>query len=56
MNEDIIGNMKARIAQCRRLAGHINDPRTTAALLKMAEEGERDLSRLVEQAAERPGN
>jgi hypothetical protein len=46
MSEDVIAHMRARIEQCRRLAKYINDPRTTEALLKMAEDGEADIERL----------
>lgn len=41
--------MRERIAKCRRLAEYINDPRTTEALLQMAEQGERDLAKLIEE-------
>jgi hypothetical protein len=50
MSDDLRKNMRARVDQCRRLANHINDPRTTEALLKMAQEGEADLAKL--EAAE----
>jgi len=53
MSAEVIKNMRARIDQCRRLAKYINDPRTTEALLRMAEEGEADLKRLE---AEEAGN
>jgi hypothetical protein len=46
MSDDVIAHMRARIEQCRRLAKYINDPRTTEALLKMAEDGEADSERL----------
>jgi hypothetical protein len=46
MSAELKRNMRARIDQCRRLAKYVNDPRTTEALLKMAEEGEADLARL----------
>ena len=46
MNEELKRNMRARIEQCRRLAKLINDPRTTEALLRMADEGEADIGRL----------
>ena len=46
MSAELITSMRARIEQCRRLAKHMNDPRTTEALLRMAEEGEADLKRL----------
>jgi hypothetical protein len=51
MSDDLKRNMRARIAQCRRLAKHINDPRTTEALLQMADEGEADLKRLEAEEA-----
>ena len=54
MNEELKRNMRARIEQCRRLAKLINDPRTTAALLQMARDGEVDLARLeAEEGASR---
>ena len=49
MSDDVIAHMRARIEQCRRLAKYINDPRTTDALLKMAEDGEADIERLQGQ-------
>lgn len=52
MSDDPLDHMRARIERCRRLAKYINDPRTTKALIEMAEEGERDLARLI---AEREG-
>jgi hypothetical protein len=53
MSDDPLDHMRERIAQCRRLAQFVNDPRTTQALLQMAEEGERDLARLLEERAGR---
>lgn len=41
----LITGMRSRVEQCRRLAKYINDPRTTEALLKMAEDGEADIKR-----------
>jgi hypothetical protein len=49
MSEDleaVIAKMKARVAQCCRLADHITDPRSADILRKMAEEGEADIKRL----------
>jgi len=46
MSDELRRNMRARIERCRRLAKYINDPRTTEALLQMADEGEADLARL----------
>ena len=45
-------SLRERIERCRRLASYVNDPRTTEALLQMADEGEADLTRLL---AEREG-
>jgi hypothetical protein len=53
MSEDPLDHMRERIERCRRLAKYINDPRTTEALLEMAEEGERDLARLIAERAAR---
>ena len=41
--------MRERIERCRRLAKYVNDRRTTEALLEMAEQGEIDLARLIEE-------
>jgi hypothetical protein len=46
MHDEVRRNMWERIEKCRRLAKYINDPRTTEALLRMADEGEADLARL----------
>ena len=51
MSAELIRNMRARIEQCRRLARFVNDPRTTEALLTMAEEGEADLKKLEAEEA-----
>lgn len=53
MNDDPLKNMRERIERCRRLAEYVNDPRTTEALLQMAEQGEADLARLLEERARR---
>jgi hypothetical protein len=53
MSSDPLDHMRERIDRCRRLAKNINDPRTTEALIEMAEEGERDLARLIEERAAR---
>ena len=52
MSDDPLDHMRERIERCRRLAKYVNDPRTTEALLEMAEQGEIDLARLI---AERNG-
>jgi hypothetical protein len=53
MSDDPLDHMQARIDRCRRLARYINDPRTTEALLEMAEEGEKDLARLRAEREQR---
>jgi hypothetical protein len=53
MSDDPLDHMQERIDRCRRLAQYVNDPRTTEALLQMAEEGEKDLARLRAERAER---
>ncbi len=52
MGNDPLDHMRERIERCRRLAKYIDDPRTTEALIEMAEQGELDLARLI---AEREG-
>ncbi|QIK78023.1 hypothetical protein G7077_02955 [Sphingomonas piscis] len=52
MSDDPLDHMRERIAKCRELAKFVNDPRTTEILLQMAEQGEKDLARLI---AEREG-
>jgi hypothetical protein len=47
MSDDPLHHMRERIERCRRLAKYVNDPRTTKALLEMAEQGEIDLARLI---------
>jgi hypothetical protein len=62
MAEDPLDHMRERIDRCRWLATLINDPRTNRALLEMAEQGEKDLRRLLaerearEQPLSRPPN
>lgn len=53
MDEALINNMRARVAQCRRLAAFTTDQRVAEILLKMAEEGEADLKRLEDEARDR---
>ena len=55
MSDDPLDHMRERIERCRRLAKYINDPRTTEALMEMAEQGEADLARLItEREGKRP--
>jgi hypothetical protein len=46
---ELIKKMRAGVKQARRLARYVNDPRTTEALLQMAEEGEADIRKLEEE-------
>ena len=54
MSDDPLEHMRERIERCRRLAKYVNDPRTTEALLQMAEQGEIDLAKLLAERAQRP--
>ena len=49
VSDDPIRNMRARVAQCRRLASSIMDDRATEVLLKMATDIEADIIRLKAQ-------
>jgi hypothetical protein len=53
--DDVIANIRARIAQCRRLADLITDEQTAAILRQMAEDGESDLRRLQAGECQPPG-
>ena len=46
MSEEVIAKMRARVEQCRRLAGTTNDTRVAEILRQMAEEGEADIAKL----------
>jgi hypothetical protein len=56
MDEQTIANMKARVAQCRRVASMTHNPEIIEIMLRIAAEGEADIKR-VEDAAklEMPG-
>lgn len=43
---NIIGNMMARVEQCRRLAAAMTDTRTATILNEMADQIEADIERL----------
>lgn len=45
-DDELVKKMRARIAQARRLAKSISDPRTAKILNDMADEGEADIQRL----------
>jgi hypothetical protein len=51
MGDDLIDNMRARVAQCRRLASQIGSEEARRVLLEMAEAGEADIRKLEEEAA-----
>lgn len=42
---ELIGKMRGRVEQCRRLARMINDDHTRRVLLQMADEAEADMHR-----------
>jgi hypothetical protein len=41
--EDLIKKIRARVAQCRQLAGYITDEHARRVLNQMADDGEADL-------------
>jgi hypothetical protein len=47
MSDDVIENMRARIAQCRRLAKIIHNEEAVRTLTEMANQGEIDLAKLL---------
>ena len=53
MPDDVIANIRARIAQCRRLAEMITDEQAAAILRQMADDGESDLKRLQREQSQR---
>jgi hypothetical protein len=57
MDEATLASMRARVAQCRRLADTITDARAAAILRQMADEGEADIARVETKQAQaaRPG-
>jgi hypothetical protein len=46
MDDQALANMRARVAQCRRLADTITDAQAAAILRQMANEGEADIARI----------
>jgi len=52
MDDATIANMRARVAQCRRLAGSITDARAAAILRQMADEGDADIARIEAERAQ----
>jgi len=52
----VVDRMRARAAQCRRLAKAIPDRDTAATLIKMAEEVEADIARLEAEGDDMPND
>jgi hypothetical protein len=52
VSDDVIQNMRGRIAKCRRLAATVMDHQASRALLEMAAEIERDVLELEAQKHE----
>ena len=50
---ELIAKMRARVAQCRRLANGTTDKRTATILTDMADEGEADIQRLLAEGNSR---
>ena len=53
-SKELIAKMRGRVDQCRRLAASTTDTRTADILRGMAEEGEADIKRLLEEGTEGP--
>jgi hypothetical protein len=51
MDDAIIAKMRARVAQCRRLADTITDAKAAAILRQMADEGQADIARAEAERA-----
>jgi len=47
--DELISKMRGRVAQCRRLAKGTTDERTARILYSMADEGDADIARLLEE-------
>ena len=47
---ELINKMRGRVEQCRRLAKGATDARTAQILNQMADEGEADILRLLDEA------
>ena len=47
VHDEIIAHMRSRVSRCRRLARDCTDEKTAKTLLLMAEEGERDIARIL---------
>lgn len=48
--EELIRKMRGRVEQCRRLAKASTDPAIATTLRQMADEGEADIKRLLEES------
>ena len=47
--DELIAKMRDRVSRCRRLADGTTDERTATILRAMADEGEADIARLLEE-------
>jgi hypothetical protein len=50
--DELIAKMRSRVAMCRRLADGTTDERTAKILRSMADEGEADIARLLQNDGE----
>lgn len=50
---ELIAKMRGRVDQCRRLADAATDTRTALTLRGMADEGEADIKRLLEEGTKK---
>lgn len=49
--DELIAKMRSRVAMCRRLADGTTDEKVAKTLRAMAEEGEADIARLLDEGA-----
>ena len=54
MDDATLANMRARVAQCRRLADTITDAKAAAILRQMADDGDADIARAEAEGAAQP--
>ena len=50
--DELIAKMRERVTRCRRLADGTTDLRTAKILRSMADEGEADIARLLEEKSQ----
>jgi hypothetical protein len=54
IDEELIGRMRARVQQLRKMIGMAHNPELVAILTRVAEDGEADIARLEAELAGKP--